>query len=421
MFWDRAAYVKKIFQNNWFRAVLVLFAAFGLLLALLTSSEPWVQSRAPVTAQQVQIARVIFGEVRKSRETGQPVELSVGGERLAAVSALVSQGFAPNRLDAEVQDGVFTARVSRPLGFRWVNIRADAYPSGKGFPEVRFTIGKITLPASLSRILLEQFLKSQTSDLPPLDELVHSFSVGKENISAKLLLPASSVFKSQMQRQGKAPDMAMVGKIYCALASQQQERPDSLFVHQLHRAVKASEPTEAGHASALVALAMITVDPKSAELMGGVSPDISRCEIPVIQTTLQGRHDWAMHWSVTAALTVTTNSQLANAVGEWKELADSTSGSALLAKNDPSGFSLADIAADRAGIMTAQKLTHSGSLQSARKWVLEASENQILPQEATEFGDGLTEEELADRYGDIESPRYREQVRKIDKILKKSI
>lgn len=194
-----------------------------------------------------------------------------------------------------------------------------------------------------------------------------------------------------------------------------------LFVHQLHRAVKASEPTEAGHASALVALAMITVDPKSAELMGGVSPDISRCEIPVIQTTLQGRHDWAMHWSVTAALTVTTNSQLANAVGEWKELADSTSGSALLAKNDPSGFSLADIAADRAGIMTAQKLTHSGSLQSARKWVLEASENQILPQEATEFGDGLTEEELADRYGDIESPRYREQVRKIDKILKKSI
>lgn len=405
------------------RAILAVAAICALLAFLFTTFEPWVPSREPVTAHQVQTARGLFSQVRMSRKTGKPVDVTVGQGELAAVSALVSQGFAPNRLSVQLKDGHLSALGSRPFGFLWLNMRADVVgpDEAEGFPQIRLTIGRVTLPAGTSRFLVEQFLKTQATDLPALDKIVPAFHVQKDMVGAKVMLPPASAFKSELTRNGQAPDAAAVAKIYCALVQQQDAKPETSFSRQLQRAVKASEPDGKGHAAALVALSMLVVDPRSADLLGGDPPDVSSCPSPVIYTVLQGRHDWAMHWSLSSALAVTTNSQFARAVGEWKELADSTSGNAMLAKGDPSGFSLADIAADRAGVLTAQKLTDPASVAAARKWVLKADDDQILPQELIQFGDGLTEKEMAERFGDTDSKEYADQIRKIDKVLKKSI
>ncbi|MEI7840541.1 MAG: hypothetical protein WCJ11_08580 [Methylococcaceae bacterium] len=64
-------------------------------------------------------------------------------------------------------------------------------------------------------------------------------------------------------------------------------------------------------------------------------------DVPPMAAFLYKRSDLAQHFIGTAALTASTNSQVANALGEAKELSDTRAGG--------SGFSFVDLAADKAG------------------------------------------------------------------------
>jgi uncharacterized protein YfiM (DUF2279 family) len=68
-------------------------------------------------------------------------------------------------------------------------------------------------------------------------------------------------------------------------------------------------------------------------------PTIQRQPRPLI-LTLQGRHDLAQHFAISAALAAWAGEPLANTIGLDKEVDDARGGS---------GFSFADLAADRAG------------------------------------------------------------------------
>ena len=59
------------------------------------------------------------------------------------------------------------------------------------------------------------------------------------------------------------------------------------------------------------------------------------------EPTLLGRRDLAQHFFVSGYLTATMGAEAANAAGVAKELVDA---------NTTSGFSFADLAADRAGV-----------------------------------------------------------------------
>jgi hypothetical protein len=62
---------------------------------------------------------------------------------------------------------------------------------------------------------------------------------------------------------------------------------------------------------------------------------------PTVPVTLLGREDLAQHWLVSAALTLEADARTADAIGVFKEVLDARGGS---------GFSFADLAADRAGV-----------------------------------------------------------------------
>jgi len=126
--------------------------------------------------------------------------------------------------------------------------------------------------------------------------------------------------------------------------------------------------------------------------------------------TLKGRDDLRLHFLYSAALKLAADSGVSFALGEFKELLDSNEGG--------SGFSFADLAADRAGIRFAEEATrdeaHARRLQNSMS--LDASESSFFPGLA-DLPEGLAKREFASAYGDLESPAYKQALKEIDRRL----
>lgn len=110
--------------------------------------------------------------------------------------------------------------------------------------------------------------------------------------------------------------------------------------------------------------------------------------------TLQGRHDLAQHFAVSAALTAAAGPQAAESAGLLKEMLDARGGS---------GFSFADLSADFAGIAFARLLLEKpGRLIEIEKQ-FRIGDYTISPRGLPE---GLTAEQFEKRYGSLKDERF---------------
>jgi hypothetical protein len=116
------------------------------------------------------------------------------------------------------------------------------------------------------------------------------------------------------------------------------------------------------------------------------------------QPALRGRHDWAMHFAVSAALTAHQGPNVAEATGLSKELMDAQPGG--------SGFSFGDLAADYAGVAFARKLL--GAPERGQRVLRELAErfqgSDYLPP-IEDLEEGLSAARLAAKYGGADDPR----------------
>lgn len=120
----------------------------------------------------------------------------------------------------------------------------------------------------------------------------------------------------------------------------------------------------------------------------------------LLHLSVRGRQDLVQHYLVSAALTVSAGSGLAGAMGEFKELDDSRGGT---------GFSFADLLADRAGIRLAEMAT--GTEQQARLLQQRMSgplllETDFMPN-IEDLPEGIMELEFKYRYRDLDSKNYK--------------
>lgn len=125
------------------------------------------------------------------------------------------------------------------------------------------------------------------------------------------------------------------------------------------------------------------------------------------QLTLRGRHDLAQHFSVSALIAAFAGSPLADAVGLHKELADAQAGS---------GFSFADLAADRAGTLFGQRATGPNALALAGRVAAGIGEDDLIP-EVADLPEFMTESEFRQRFGGVGAPRYEEMMREIEQRI----
>ena len=400
-----------------------MFGSLVILALLLTSSSPWVPRTRAANAPQVEVARNAFRQVRQSRASGHPAELKLSSRDLQSIASLITQGFPPNRLALKIADGKLEATASRPIWFRWLNIRANASGHREGCPELQLTVGSVSFPRWLSRsaiALLRRTLVARGADVPPLDSIVQSSTITHSGVQARVLLPRTGLINQAAGYGAVVIDPSLVAKIYCRLAAEQQAAPKSRLAEQLNRALTAAEATPEANGAALVAVAMLVVDPAVGELTGDARAKAANCLVSPVRTTLQGRSDWPKHWSLSAALTVTAGRPLAVAMGEWKELSDSLSGQRYFGAGDRSGFSLADLGADRAGYLTARTLLDPATFGSARARLLIARDQELMPLAFTRLGDGMSNAEFVRHYGATDDPRFTALLDKIDGELEKA-
>ncbi len=121
---------------------------------------------------------------------------------------------------------------------------------------------------------------------------------------------------------------------------------------------------------------------------------------------LYKRIDLAQHFIGSAALTASVNRQVAQAMGEEKELSDAQGGS---------GFSFIDLAADKAGTRFGEIATASPeNARQVQKAMLNIKDYTDFMPDPRDLPEHMDEDEFKQRYQSVNSPAYQEILKLID-------
>ena len=335
---------------------------------------------------------------------------------LKALSALAGDAGGLNRVSADLSEGELRGEASIPLPLGlWVNASATVRGSHIGFPRYRAKIGHIVVPSVISRQLTRFgrfMLQMAGAEIPPLDDVVQSFSVEQDHVLARLKLPRErKLFDLVVAARSSKVNHDLVNKTLCRIAAAQRAEPVTTLSELVRRTFAGAIPTDAEeyNRAAFVALSLAVLRAKAELLITGAPKPETRCVFPEDVFVLQGRADLAKHWVLSAALTSVLGPEAAKNVGEWKELDDS--------RPSGSGFSFVDLAADRAGVRTALLAVDAGSALVTAEQLRQATENYLLPKALLKAPEGLTDAAFSARYGSLERKKYREAVSRIDQIL----
>jgi hypothetical protein len=172
-------------------------------------------------------------------------------------------------------------------------------------------------------------------------------------------------------------------------------------------------PTAVDHNRAAILALGVTLGHERLARLVGFQPEATLLqEIAAMRaaTTLSGRDDWARHYTLSAGLAVLQHPLASDAAGLMKEQLDA------LAQD--SGFSFADLAADRAGVRFATAATQSDAAARAMQARLHRgfAVADFFPP-AADLPENLTVAQFRAAYGGVGSARYRAVAAQIEARL----
>lgn len=394
------------------------FALALTALALLASAleaSPTVEREPSLSPRSITQARQILVQ-------NDPRRLQAGDLRAAILPVRLADD-AANHLASRVRDArarVETlddlVRVHASLRLPgvpqrpFVNIRADIRTTG-GLPELQgFRIGRLELPPAL--VLTATRLAIQTSGVSEEAELLRrsivavSVAPGGRNLQIAYVWDPAMLERLRTRAVAEV-DPEQLRSVNDALSAMLSHRAANVPIRltEILPALRAGDESDgfARQRSVLLILAAYLGGKDLSKLI----PELGGWKRPVPrELILHDRNDIAQHFIISAALAAWAGEPLAEAIGVWKELEDARAGS---------GFSFADLAADRAGTRFGQLVRE----RDPRIEILLAGavlDGDLLPSLA-----GLPEyipaAEFRRRYGSTDSPAYRALIDDIDRRI----
>ncbi|MBI2827101.1 MAG: hypothetical protein HYX69_20720 [Planctomycetia bacterium] len=375
-------------------------------------------------AQVIRANRSQQGELRQIRLTEEEVD-----ELLMLV---LSRGSDARKAQIVFHDGSADLDVSLRLpsgGQRYLNVqtsgRAQIEDGELRFSLDRARIGRLTIPSFVLRLVGPSLASALHADrdLGLVITSIESLRLEAGAIET-VFKPgefSTTVVPAMARRIAGKPDVLSETQdqvrelVAAAPALPRGEERFGAFVRQAFRLARdrsdGGDPALENRA-AILALAILLGHERIEPLVGRVMDDSLREQAKgtVGIVTLRERADWTKHFLVSAALALLSNERIGDQIGVIKEAVDAESGG--------SGFSFADMAANRAGTRFALAATRDEGSARAMQDRLAASFkiDDVFPP-AADLPEGLSAAELRTKYGGMNGPGYRQVEQEIDRRL----
>ena len=398
--------------------LLVMLVA-GIAVALL------VVQHAPIVPQESTISVRDVARARQLLHAHDPRRASDGSVRTAVLTdqdvTLLTQ-YAASRWRRAVtrvtlRDGASDVHVSmalpdNPVG-RWLNLDVTLVQAA-GLPRVRhLRVGHLPVPSFAADVIARWLLSRVEAGVPLAlaEDMVRTVAFTPASVRVEYAWRAGAT--SRVRDLLVAPeDLARLEASNATLVSIVSSLPAGRTVSLtavLVPLMQAASQRAAGgdsvaeHRAALATLALYAVDRNLGRWMRVASSWPKPKQRTV---TLGGRADLARHFLVSAVVAAQAGSNLADAVGQLKEVEDSRGGT---------GYSFADIAADRAGTRFGERAVQSPSAL-ASQLITGLQERSIMPDVAglPEF---MTDAQFTARYDSVGAPRHAAMMRVIEQRI----
>jgi hypothetical protein len=312
-----------------------------------------------------------------------------------------------------------SARVpDNPVG-RYLNVELDLLERGGELIPGDMSAGRLRLPAFLVKPLARvgsSWLASRFTEYQAALDALDAVHVGAGSLTVFYRWRAA--LAEQVWLRGRdlmlSPEQgARILDYYTAIAALSRTLPSGasladllapLFAKARARSSVGEDPA-AENRALLIALGMAAQGRSPSRLIagsGGAVPSVRRLGVK-----LRGRGDLAQHFTISAALAVSGGSELADVIGVFKELSDSQGGS---------GFSFADLLADRAGVVFAEQTTGPSAARLQRALAGQIEESLFMPH-IDRLPEGLQELEFRSRYEDLDTETYTLVQREIERRI----
>jgi hypothetical protein len=418
--------------------LLLLVATLLIVLTSISESSSLVEETASVDTTSVIKAKKAAKQVYKDLMDGKQDELFtliLSENEINGIVAIGSRAVPEFKghvhITPQAISGFFTLNIaSNPLG-KYVNLKTIITPSSNGLSIKQVSIGSINIPGNLAVLLVEFVLNRAIADDvfgTRLLNAINSIEVNKSSI----ILTYSSVpglrnaiestkdrYKALRDDLALLSDPALVRIYYqhiCNFNSSNygigQESVghylDAAFTFAKKRSGVSKAPVEENKA-ALLALAIYLGSYRFDTVIGALDKEtLAKCQPQDRKILLANRSDLRLHFIFSAALKIISDSEISFVIGEFKELLDTQRGG--------SGFSFADLAADRAGIRFAElALDKKGSLRVQKIAPQLRQEERFFPS-IIDLPEGIPQS-LFDKHGGIESEYYKKHLTEIDKRI----
>jgi len=404
------------------------------LLAL--QSSPQFKNNNTVNVQAATQSRKAAKRFLASFKTQkQPVLISLSQTELNGLNALLNRAFPQVVSDIIIDNETVAINLSvelpLPSFMKHLNVSGLLYPSEKGIEFGDISIGGLTVSGNkllfISRWLIDNYIQEELGT--NLVSMVQWVRVNKNFLRLSLLIP-EDINQLKTEKSGLLvlrDNLALFGDVtkikfyHSALVTHLAQIKDTsnlstklphylqfilclakektlLNQYETHDSQAIQE-----NYSALMALALYFGSDSFELLIGNVSNlNISqkkRRNFLMNKVTLRNRVDLQKHFMYSIALQLFGNSKASDAIGELKEFLDSNPGG--------SGFSFADLMADRAGTRLAKLATSSeeSAINLQKNVSQKFDENDFMP-EIEGLPEGISASVFNTNYRDVNSVEY---------------
>ncbi len=394
--------------------LLLLLTAAVLLAFRAIQDEPLVTGDAPVSAEDLSRAKDLIrrndprrlkrDEFRETRVAARDLE--------TLVNLAVRRGRATVNLEEGAAELRYTAALPpTPLG-RYLNLRTRVVTGADGPEFQKVRVGSIPVPGSLfgAALLYASRHSSLAPDLEILRKTIDQVAITPGELRLRytwqpeLLDSARTYALSPEERERLA---VAHGRLVIRMDSAGQGRRQIPLAEVLGPLLQEAGGIDKDSGRHYRDTLLVLAFQLSGRNITHLIPEARQWPQPrPLTLTLRGRPDLAQHFVVSAALAAWAGEPLASAIGLGKEVDDARGGS---------GFSFADLAADRAGTRLGElAVDNPRRLAAAVSGGL--TDAGLLPP-ITGLPEAMMSSEFQRRFGGVGAPAYQRMSDEIDRRI----